>query len=124
MQVGSLTFSRSELNQAGSPCVYIALALDGKILYIGFGEHGFSRVFKFDVKHEGRNKAFETCHSLSVVFFSSKDEASETEDKWIHAYHPIYNGSCPKCDFYGNRRKQEIGYRKVRPCPSIRLSIG
>jgi excinuclease UvrABC nuclease subunit len=102
----SVEFSREQLDLYRKPCVYTLLASDGRVMYVGYGTKGFSRVFADATIQPDRMLAFKTCKSLSVIFFDSEERAKKVEADWIHSCHPSHNRSCSKCSFYPFERSQ------------------
>jgi excinuclease UvrABC nuclease subunit len=98
--------SKEEWCQFRKPCVYKFIDGLGNPIYIGFGRHGYDRVFNGpSQKHLNRETAKDVCSSVQVEFFDTHQEANDAENLEIHKYHPIYNKCCTLCAVYDKIKK-------------------
>ncbi len=94
--------------QMNAPCVYRVLNAKRKPLYVGCGTSGMGRVFDFSPDQRGRCRAFDSCSSVGIEFFSSKEQAAQVEAAMIHQLHPKFNAFCPSCGYYSKRRPRRM----------------
>jgi hypothetical protein len=120
---------KSQLQKMYGPCVYF-FHKDRKALYIGTSAYSLQRVFDHDNSPlcKRRAKAMREADGLTVLFFSTEQEASQAQAWWIEQARPTYQNSgdwdMPKERQPAPGRKKAARIPRPQRVTSIPINLG